>query len=108
MTNTAESLDQVFGALADGNRRKILTALKSGPQTIKALAEPIGISTWGVMKHVQVLENCGLIESEKRGRSRFCRLQIKELDGASGWIQDMLGFWGQNLERLTIHLQEND
>ena len=106
MTETGQDLDLVFGALADGNRRKILTALKSGPQTISTLAEPIGISTWGVMKHVQVLETCGLVESEKRGRSRYCRLRIKQLEIACSWIQDMQGFWGQNLERLAIHLQE--
>ena len=106
MTEIEGTLDQVFSALADGNRRKILTALKSGPQSISTLAEPIGISTWGVMKHVQVLENCGLIESEKRGRSRYCRLRITQLEVASSWIQDMQGFWSQNLGRLGIHLQE--
>ncbi|HWD39968.1 MAG TPA: metalloregulator ArsR/SmtB family transcription factor [Fimbriimonas sp.] len=100
-------LDLVFGALADSNRRKMILSLMSGDQTVEALGQPLGMSTAGALKHVRILEESGLIESEKRGRSRFCHLRVERLETVTGWIHDVQRFWTGNLERLVKYLQEN-
>lgn len=105
MTQEAE-LDTLFEALADRNRRKVVEALKSGPKTIGALQKPLGVTTWGVMKHVRVLEESGLVTSVKRGRSRYCELHPEKLQIATGWMDDVCRFWAANLELLAEHLDD--
>jgi DNA-binding transcriptional ArsR family regulator len=79
-------LDRAFSALADSTRRDILTRLGQGPATIGELAEPAGMTLTGMKKHVQVLEDAGLVRTEKVGRSRQCHLGTERLDDAMAWI----------------------
>ncbi len=103
---TEHELDALFGALADANRRKVIEALRTGPKTIAALEGPLGVSTWGVIKHVRVLEESGLVTTEKRGRSRFCELHVEALSSATQWLDDVRVFWTGNLTRLAKHLDD--
>ncbi len=107
--NLAEiELDLVLSALADANRRKMIRALRSGVLTVEALREPLGISTWGTMKHIQILEDCGLVKTEKLGRSRYCQLHPDRLSTVIRWIDDIQSFWTGNLERLISLVEEVD
>lgn len=112
MTNAPEqnheSLDKIFGALSEPNRRKILIALSSGPKSVKVLAKPLGTTTWATLKHVRVLEESGLVSSQKVGRKRICQIQTVPLHQASDWIVDLQTFWMENLERLSLHLRDHD
>ena len=80
-------LDRSFAALSDATRRSILERLGRGEATISELAEPFGLTLTGLKKHVQVLEDAGLVTTEKRGRARVCRLGPRQLDDASEWLQ---------------------
>jgi len=81
------SLDGTFSALSDPTRRAILERLGQGGATISELAEPSGMSLTGLKKHVRILEEAELVTTEKRGRTRHCRLGPKRLDEASHWIE---------------------
>jgi DNA-binding transcriptional ArsR family regulator len=93
-------LDRTFAALADAHRRQILDRLGDGPVSISELAVPLGMSLPGVLKHVRALERARLIATEKRGRTRWCRLAERPLDGASAWIDERRALWERRLDRF--------
>ena len=103
-----EVLDGIFGALADSNRRTVVLELVQGERTVGELAGPLGMTTAGVMKHLTVLEGCGLVRSEKRGRSRYCRLEPVQLQVVNGWIEHVEQFWSLRLRKLNEVLEEMD
>ncbi|MBL7253832.1 ArsR/SmtB family transcription factor [Paractinoplanes lichenicola] len=98
-----EELDRVFGSLADATRRGVLIRLGEGPATIGELAEPAGITLTGMKKHVQVLEDAGLVVTEKVGRSRQCRLAPAPLDPAMTWISFYQRLWARRLDGLDAY-----
>jgi DNA-binding transcriptional ArsR family regulator len=95
-----EQLDAVFSALSDATRRDVLTRLGDGPATIGQLAEPHGITLTGMTKHVRVLEDAGLVVTEKVGRARQCRLGTERLDDAMSWIAFYQRLWERRLDGL--------
>lgn len=95
-----EVLDRAFAALSDGTRRDILTRLGEGPATVSELAEPVGITVTGMAKHVKVLEDAGLVSTEKVGRTRQCRLGSERLDDAMAWITFYQRLWERRLDGL--------
>jgi DNA-binding transcriptional ArsR family regulator len=100
MVQYSTDLDRAFGALADPTRRAILERLGQGSATIGELASRSGMSLTGVKKHVRVLEQAELVSTEKRGRSRHCRLGPGRLDDVSRWLEDYRRGWEQRFERL--------
>lgn len=99
-----ETLDRVFASLADSTRRGILVRLVEGPATIGELAEPTGMSLTGMKKHVHVLEDAGLIVTQKVGRARQCRLSAAPLDQAMAWISFYQRLWARRLDGLDAYL----
>jgi DNA-binding transcriptional ArsR family regulator len=97
-------LDRVFGCLADPVRRSVLIRLGVGPASIGDLAEPAGMTLTGMKKHVQVLEDAGLVVTEKVGRSRQCRLAPQPLDEAMAWISFYQRLWARRLDGLDVYL----
>jgi len=98
-------LDRTFSALSDPTRRDILERLADGPATISELAHPLAISLPGLMKHVRILERAALVTTEKRGRTRHCRLGPARLDDAAEWIQLYRNRWERRLDRLEGYLE---
>ena len=96
-------LDRTFSALSDSTRRGILLRLGEGPATIGQLAEPSGMTLTGMKKHVQVLEDAGLVVSEKVGRSRQCRLGDERLEEAMTWITYYQKLWERRLDGLELY-----
>ena len=81
-------VDRAFAAVADPTRRAVLERLGSrGTATITELAEPFGISLTGMKKHVLVLEEAGLVLTEKVGRARRCTLAPYAFEGITAWLQ---------------------
>jgi DNA-binding transcriptional ArsR family regulator len=101
-------LDRIFQALADPSRRDIVERLTRGPASVSALAEPLAMSLPAVMQHLQVLEACGLVRSEKVGRVRTCHVESAGLRAAEGWLGRQRTDWEVRLDRLGGHLTEND
>jgi DNA-binding transcriptional ArsR family regulator len=95
------TLDATFFALSDPTRRGILERLGNGPATLSQLAQPSGLTLNGIKKHVGVLELAGLVETEKVGRARECRLgPAATLGEAGAWIEAHHRVWEARLERF--------
>jgi DNA-binding transcriptional ArsR family regulator len=102
------SLDLVFRALADPTRRLMVERLSRGPAPVSELAEPLDMSLPAVLQHLQVLEESGLLVSEKVGRVRTCRIEAPALRAAERWINERRQMWERNLDRLGEYLAETD
>ena len=95
-----------FQALGAPTRFAVVEALLDGPAAVSDLAAPHKMALPSFTKHLGVLERAGLIESEKRGRVRTCRLNPAALDELHGWFADRRALWGRRLDRLDRHLRE--
>jgi DNA-binding transcriptional ArsR family regulator len=93
-----------FAALADPTRRGILEQLGQEDASISDLAARFGITLTGVKKHVQVLEDAGLVTTEKVGRVRHCRLGPNQLAEETMWIERYRQKLGGRLDRLSEFL----
>ena len=98
-------LDRTLSALADPTRRAVLERLAGGGATITELAEPFGISLTGMKKHVQVLEDAGLVVTEKVGRTRQCRLGQRRLDDVQAWLETYRRMLDARLDRFEQMLE---
>jgi DNA-binding transcriptional ArsR family regulator len=107
MVQYLQGLDGTFSALSDPTRRAILERLGRGPATIGELAEPAGMSLTGLGKHVRVLEEAGLVTTEKVGRRRECRLGPGRLEDATRWIERYRRLWERRLDGLEGYLEKN-
>ncbi len=101
-------IDRVFHALGDATRRAILEKLSQGPISVSRLAEPFDMSLAAVVQHLQVLEESGLVQTEKVGRVRTCRIETAGLNVALQWISDRRSMWERRLDRLGDLLAEPD
>ena len=99
------ALDRTFAALSDPTRRDILDRLAEGPATLGELARPFDMTLPGLMKHVRVLEEARLVVTEKKGRTRECRLGSGQLDDAAEWIETHRRRWERRLDRLGSYLE---
>ena len=97
-------LDRVFHALADSGRRSMVERLSRGPASVSELGRPLGMTLSAVVQHVQVLEACGLVRTEKVGRTRTCTVEPEALRSAERWIADRRALWERRLDRLGEYL----
>lgn len=95
-------------ALADPSRRAILESVSHGPASVSELAEPLPTSLPAVHQHLQTLEECGLMEWEKKGRVRWCGLDRKGLVGTEDWILNRRAVGERRLDALGAHLARDD
>ena len=86
MLQYSTTLDGVFHALSDRSRRLMIERLTRGPASTSELAEPLDMSLSAVAQHLKVLQRCGLVRSEKRGRERLCHVEPKALEVAASWL----------------------
>ena len=102
------SLDLAFAALADPTRRTLLARLEAGERTLSELAAPLPISLMMVQKHVRTLEEAGLVETRKVGRSRVVRLRARGLDPIQAWLRSSEERWNRAFDRLASALEEDE
>jgi DNA-binding transcriptional ArsR family regulator len=107
LTTQTES-DRLFHALGDPTRRAMLDRLVHGPLSVSALAAPLGITLTAVAQHLQILEECALVRTEKVGRVRTCRIEMAGFDNLEEWIADHRTIWAQRLDRLGALLDDLD
>src|ERR1700731_996118 len=108
MTDEKSDIHRVFHALGDPTRRTIMEKLSEGPISVSQLAEPLGITLAAVVQHLQVLEESGLVRTEKLGRVRTCHIEPAGLSVAEQWIGDRRTIWERRLDRLGDLLAESD
>ena len=98
-------IDRTFAALADPTRRAVLEQLGRGPASITELAEPFGITLTGMKKHVVLLEDAGLVTTEKVGRTRRCALGPRRLDDVRDWVELHRQMLDERLDRFGALLE---
>lgn len=97
---------RVFHALGDPTRRMILEELTAGPVSVSRLAIPLDMTLAAVVQHLQVLEESGLVRTEKTGRVRTCSIDPAGLAVAQEWITGRRSTWEKKLDRLGDILAE--
>ena len=105
MDNYTTQLDSVFQALSDPTRRAVIQQLVDSPASVKDLAEPFDMALPSFMKHIAVLEECGLVTSTKVGRVRTCSLKPKRLAAAESWLQEQRELWEGRIDRLANYVE---
>jgi DNA-binding transcriptional ArsR family regulator len=108
MNKRTFDIDRIFHALGDPTRRAMVEKLSQGPVSVSRLAEPFGITLAAVVQHLQVLEECGLVQTEKLGRVRTCSIDPAGLSAAAQWLADRRSLWERRLDRLGDLLAEPD
>jgi DNA-binding transcriptional ArsR family regulator len=93
--------DDVFDALADPTRRRIVERLGRAPATAGEIAERLPVSRQAVVKHLALLEAAGLVRGERDGRRVVFRLTPGAFADAAGWMHDVGAQWDRRLERLA-------
>jgi DNA-binding transcriptional ArsR family regulator len=94
----------VFQAIADPNRRAIISLLATQKLTLNGVAENFNISRPAISKHIKILTECGLIVIKQLGRERYCEVKLLQLNEVSEWIEQYRTFWTGKLDTLEIFL----
>ncbi|MGQ0826326.1 MAG: ArsR/SmtB family transcription factor [Actinomycetota bacterium] len=97
MTTT---INRRFAALGDPTRVEIMARLSRGAATVSELAEPYDMLLRGVLKHVELLEDAGLVRTHKVGRVRHCALDERALDETTRWIEQLRRRWERRIDRF--------
>jgi DNA-binding transcriptional ArsR family regulator len=99
-------LDASFAALSDATRRGVLERLGRSDASITELAEKFHMTLTGMKKHVGVLEQAGLVTTEKVGRVRTCRLGLRRLEEEAAWIEGHRQLWDARFDALDEVVEE--
>jgi DNA-binding transcriptional ArsR family regulator len=105
MPRRAVDLDLAFQALADPTRRDMVERLARRQASVSELAQPYGMSLPAIVQHLAMLENSGLVRSEKIGRVRTFRMVPAALSLAEQWFNQRRAQWERRLDRLGEHLK---
>jgi DNA-binding transcriptional ArsR family regulator len=99
-------LDASFAALSDATRRGVLEQLGRGDASITDLAEKFHMTLTGMKKHVGVLEQAGLVRTEKVGRVRTCKLGPRRLQEETAWLERYRRLWDSRFDELDKVVEE--
>ena len=109
MVNYEVQLNRTFAALVDPTRRAILAQLeREDGASVSELARPFAIKLPAVMKHLDVLDDAGLITRSKRGRTVTVRLSPQPMRAALEWLRRYERFWSVSLDRLTAYAERKE
>jgi len=100
------AIDGVFRALSDPTRRDVLERLSARPASMSDLAAPYRMALPSFLEHMKVLEGCGLVRSEKKGRVRTYALAPESFKAAEDWLGKQRRLWERRLDRLDAYLHE--
>jgi len=101
-------LDLIFSAIADSTRRAILMLLLEDDMAVTDIAAPFDISLAAISKHLGILARAGLITQERRGRVKWCKLNVDAMRDASVWIESFGQFEAINLDQFEAFLTTQD
>src|ERR1041385_1217729 len=101
-----EQFDRLFHALADPCRRRMVERLARGPASVKELAAPIDVALPSALKHLKVLEDGGIVLSEKTGRVRTYRMRPQALRSIGQWVRQREAAMNKAFDRLVQAMQD--
>jgi DNA-binding transcriptional ArsR family regulator len=104
MAKHDQDLSLLFHALSDPTRRMMLTRLASGAAAVTELAGPTGLRLPTVMRHLSVLEDAGLVKTQKDGRVRSCAFVPQALAPMHDWLEEQRAIWDARLDRLDDYV----
>jgi len=96
----------VFNAIAEPQRRQILTLLKGGEQTVGRMVEALSAAQPSVSKHLRVLRDVGLVGVRNEGPRRLYRLRAEGLEPVHRWVGGFEQFWSEAFGRLSLYVSE--
>ncbi|MBB3228131.1 DNA-binding transcriptional ArsR family regulator [Luteibacter sp. Sphag1AF] len=111
MVHYQARLDMTFAALSDVTRRGVLEQLGDSDASVTDLARRFGMTLTGMKKHVSILEQAGLVTTEKVGRVRTCKLGRRQLEEEAAWIERHRELWSARfdaLDELVEHLKSKE
>jgi DNA-binding transcriptional ArsR family regulator len=100
----AHKLDEIFHALSDASRRRMIERLSEGPASVSELAQPLDMALPSVVKHLAVLETGGLVTSQKTGRVRTYRIAPDAMAAVEAWLALRKARWNAQFDRLDKYL----
>ena len=106
MSHASHATDELFRALADPTRRRVVERLAEGPASVGTLAESFDMALPSFVRHLAVLEGAGLVRSSKRGRVRTYRLVPARLAPVERWLDARRVVWERRLDQLDAHLAD--
>jgi len=99
-------LDASFAALSDATRRGVLERLGRSKASITELADSFNMTLTGMKKHVRILEEAGLVSTEKVGRVRTCKLGPRQLAEETAWLERYRQLWASRFDALDAVVEE--
>jgi DNA-binding transcriptional ArsR family regulator len=113
MTNQSEHLDRLFHALSDATRRAIVMRLSQGPASVSELSRPFEMAMPTLLQHIRVLEDSGLVGTQKVGRVRTCEINQKAFEATQSWLERQRVVWESRLDRFeayaaSLYAKENN
>jgi DNA-binding transcriptional ArsR family regulator len=102
----AAATDDVFHALSNPTRRKVLERLSVGPATVSELAAPFDMQLPSFVQHLSILEQSRLVRSKKRGRVRTYELAPERLEVAEDWLSARRREWAARLDRFDRYVEQ--
>ncbi|RUX02992.1 MAG: ArsR family transcriptional regulator [Mesorhizobium sp.] len=97
-------IDSIFRALADPTRRRVVERLNRSPASVSELAQPFEMALPSFIEHLKVLEGCGLVRSEKIGRTRTYQLAPEPLKLAENWLTEQRTLWERRLDQFDAYV----
>ena len=105
MTRNNENLKDIFTVLAEPVRRIILESLREHDQSVGELVKQVKIKQSGVSRHLRILSEAGLVESNKKAQKRIYTIKTEPLQELDKWLEDYRMLWDARIQKLTEHLQ---
>ncbi|QEH39665.1 winged helix-turn-helix transcriptional regulator [Chitinophaga sp. XS-30] len=96
----------IFQAIADPTRRKIIDLISKHPMNLKTLAEYFDISRPAISQQVKILDECGLVEIKRAGRETFCSLRPRQLKKIADWADQYSRLWEERIDSFEIYVNK--
>jgi DNA-binding transcriptional ArsR family regulator len=101
-----ETRRDVFQAIADPTRREIIYLVAKAPMNLNAIAENFDLTRPAISNHVKILNECGIIDIQRQGRERLCKIRPANLKEAADWIGQFNALWEQRLESFEQYVYQ--
>lgn len=108
VTNQLRMRRDVFQAIADPTRRKIIGMIAHQSLNLNAVADNFNISRPAISRHIKILTECGLITIKQQGRERYCEAKLQKLNEVEKWIEQYRVFWTSKLNSLESFLEKDN
>jgi DNA-binding transcriptional ArsR family regulator len=101
-----ETRRDIFQAIADPTRREIINLISDTPLNLNAIAANFDVTRQAISLHIKILNECGLIKIQTKGRERYCEAHLEKLSEVSVWVERYRQHWDSKLDSLETYLDK--